>query len=83
MPDLCMCTGNCPISDYCYRYTAIANPYGQTYSCLEEICLSNEENKYSEFIPDKKVLNSNFNTIDYSLDDFLLDEIRKAMNQTN
>lgn len=78
MPDLCMCTGKCPISDYCYRYTAIANPYGQTYSCLEDICIP--EN-YSEFIPDEKVINSNTNTINYSLDDFLLEEIRKATNQ--
>lgn len=78
MPDLCMCTGKCPISDYCYRYTAIANPYGQTYSCLEDICIP--EN-YSEFIPDEKVINSNTDTINYSLDDFLLEEIRKATNQ--
>jgi hypothetical protein len=78
MPDICMCTGNCPISDYCYRYTAVANPYGQTYSCLEDICIP--EN-YGQFIPDEKVINRDTNTINYTLDDFLLDEIHKAMNR--
>ena len=49
--DICMCTGNCPISEYCYRYMAKADPYGQTYSCLEDICIPND---YEEFIPYKK-----------------------------
>lgn len=77
MPDICMCTGNCPISDYCYRYTAIPNRYWQSYSCLEEVCLSNEDNKYSEFIPDnKRIKEDEENSI---FDDILLAEIHKLM----
>jgi hypothetical protein len=79
MPDITMCTGKCPISDYCYRYTAIANPYGQTYSCLEDICVPNS---YSEFIPDEKLLDIDNVNIDYTLDDFLLAEIHKAMDKS-
>ena len=48
MSDICMCTGNCPVSDNCYRYMAIPNTYGQTYSSLESICIPND---YSELIP--------------------------------
>lgn len=55
MPDICMCTGDCPISDNCYRYTAKPNQYGQTYSCLEDVCIPND---YSEFIPDEKNINA-------------------------
>lgn len=79
MPDISKCTGNCPISDYCYRYTAVANPYGQTYSRLEEVCLSNEENKYSDFIPDEKRIKEDKENL--SFDDILLAEIHKAMNR--
>ena len=50
MPDICMCTGNCPVKENCYRYMAIPNPYGQTFSCLESICIPNG---YSELIPYK------------------------------
>jgi len=74
MADICMCTGNCPISDKCYRYTATANPYGQTYSCLEDVCIP--EN-YAEFIPDERVIKFD---IDYTLEDFLLEEIHKNMD---
>lgn len=81
MPDITMCTGNCPINEYCYRYTAIANPYGQSYSRLEEVCLSNEENKYSEFIPYKKRIKEDDENLVF--DDILLDEIHKLMNETN
>lgn len=77
MPDICMCTGNCPISDYCYRYTAIPNRYWQSYSCLEEVCLSNEENKYSEFIPDNKRIKEDEENSTF--DDILLAEIHKLM----
>ena len=80
MPDICMCTGCCPISEYCYRYTAVANPYGQTYSHLEEVCLSSEENKYSEFIPDKRKIKEGENL---SFNDILLAEIHKLMDETN
>ena len=78
MPDICKCTGNCPISDYCYRYTAIANPYGQSYSRLEEVCLTNEENKYSEFIPDEKRIKEDEDNL--SFNDILLAEIHKLMD---
>lgn len=78
MPDITMCTGNCLISDYCYRYTAVANPYGQTYSRLEEVCLSNEENKYSNFIPDEKRIKEDKENL--SFDDILLAEIHKFVD---
>lgn len=83
MPDIsmCMCTGNCPISNYCYRNTAVANPYGQTYSYLEEVCLSSEENKYSEFIPDRKRIKEDEENL--SFNDILLAEIHKLMDKTN
>ena len=77
MPDITMCTGRCPISDYCYRHTATPNPYWQSYSCLEEVCLSNEKNKYSEFIPDEKKIKEDK---DLSFDDILLAEIHKLMD---
>ena len=83
MPDisLCMCTGSCPISNYCYRNTAVANPYGQTYSRLEEVCLSNEENKYSEFIPDTKRIREDEENL--SFNDILLAEVHKLIDKTN
>lgn len=79
MPDITMCTGNCPVKENCYRYMAEADPFGQSYSMLEEVCIPNG---YSEMIPYKKSvkedkINSN---ISYTLDDFLLDEIHKTMN---
>lgn len=78
MPDFTMCTGNCPINEYCYRYTATPNPYGQTYSRLEEVCLSNENNKYSEFIPDEKKIKEDEKNLSFS--DILLAEIHKLMD---
>ena len=70
MPDICMCTGNCPVSENCYRYMAEPNKYGQTYSSLEDVCLSNN---YSELIP----YENKENKISYTLEDFIMDEIRK------
>ena len=81
MPDIAMCTGSCPISNYCYRNTAVANPYGQTYSRLEEVCLSSEENKYSEFIPDRKRIKEDEEEL--SFNDILLAEVHKLMDKTN
>ena len=81
MPDITMCTGNCPISEFCYRYTAIADPYGQSYSRLEKVCLSNEENKYSEFIPDRKRIKEDKK--DLIFDDILSAEIHKLMDETD
>ena len=80
MPDICMCTGNCPISNYCYRNTAVANPYGQTYSRLEEVCLT-DQNKYSEFIPDTKRIKEDEENL--SFHDILLAEIHKLEDKTN
>lgn len=48
MPDITLCTGNCPVSEHCYRYMLKPNTDFQTYSSLEEVCLSNN---YSELIP--------------------------------
>jgi hypothetical protein len=32
MPDITMCPGtNCPVKDKCYRFTAKANEWGQSY----------------------------------------------------
>ena len=78
MPDLCMCTGKCPVSDYCYRYMAIPNPYGQTYSCLEAECIPDN---YSLLIPYNKSIKEDEEdrSIDYTLEDFLLDEIHNTM----
>jgi len=78
MPDICMCTGNCPISEYCYRYTASPNKSWQTYSRLEEVCLSNEGQKYSAFIPDKKRIQEDEKEL--SFHDILLAEIHKLMD---
>ena len=75
MPDICMCTGNCPVSENCYRYMAEPNKYGQTYSSLEDICLPNN---YSELIPYEEK-----DVVDYTLDDFIMDEINKKKNETN
>lgn len=51
--DICMCTGNCPVSEHCLRYMGKANPYGQTYSALESECIPNG---YSELIPYEKTI---------------------------
>lgn len=80
MADICMCTGNCPIREYCYRYTAVANPYGQTFSQLEEVCFS-DQNKYNAFIPDTKRIKEDEENL--SFNDILLAEIHKLMDETN
>lgn len=51
MADICMCTGDCPVKEYCYRYMAEPNKYGQSYSKLESVCIPNG---YSELIFYKK-----------------------------
>lgn len=79
MADICMCTGNCPIREKCYRYMATPNPYGQSYSYLEDICIPDN---YSEFIPFRNGIaaeEAEIN-IDYTLADFLLEEIHKTMD---
>lgn len=79
MPDITMCTGNCPVKENCYRYMAVPNRYGQSYSCLEAICIPNG---YSELIPYEKNIKEEENKkiINYTLDDFLLAEIHKTMD---
>ena len=79
MPDITMCTGNCPVNEYCYRYMAEADPYWQSYSMLEEVCIPYG---YSEIIPYKKRIkeDEDSNSIDYTLDDFLLAEIHKIID---
>ena len=72
MPDITMCTGNCPVKENCYRYMAEPNKYGQTYSSLEDICLVNG---YSELIPYEN--KEDENVISYTLDNFIIDEMFK------
>ena len=81
MPDITMCTGNCPVKENCYRYMATPNPYGQTYSMLEEICLPDG---YSELIPYRNNIKKEEKEkeIDYNFADILLAEIHK-LDETN
>ena len=74
--DICMCTGNCAISNKCLRYIKKPNRNGQTYTNLEEVCISDN---YSEFIPYEEYFykEEKENKISYTLDDFIMDEIRK------
>lgn len=79
MPDITMCTGNCPVKENCYRYMAKPNPYGQSFSMLEEVCIPEG---YSELIPYRNniIKEEKSKEIDYTLDDFLLEEIHKTMD---
>ena len=75
MADLTMCTGNCPISEYCYRYMATPNPYGQSFSNLEDVCIPNG---YAELIPYRNsIKQDDEKIINYTLEDFILDKINK------
>ena len=76
MPDIAMCTGNCPVKENCYRYMAEPNKYGQTYSSLENVCLPNN---YSELIP----YETKEKEISYTLEDFIMNEINKKKSKTN
>lgn len=82
MPDICMCTGKCPVNEYCLRYMGTPNTYTQTYSCLESECIPND---YGLYIPYNKSINEDEikSNINYTLDDFLLEEIHKALDKTN
>lgn len=73
MADITMCTGNCPIKEYCYRYMATPNDYYQTYSSLEDICLPNN---YSELIPYEE----KERRINYTLNDFIMDGMKFIKN---
>jgi hypothetical protein len=80
MADICMCTGNCPVSEYCYRYMATPNPYGQTYSNLEDVCIPNG---YSELIPYRNSIKQDDEKTIYTLEEFVLDRINKKNNATD
>ena len=78
MSDITMCTGNCPIKEYCYRYMATPNPYGQSFSNLEDVCIPND---YAELIPYRNKIKQDDEKIEgYSLEDFILNEINKNEN---
>lgn len=75
---ICMCTGNCPIKEYCYRYMKEPNQYGQTFSSLESVCIPDD---YSEFIPYERNIKKEERKISYTLEDFILDKIRKKQGR--
>ena len=77
--DLCMCTGNCPISEYCLRYMGKSDPYNQTYSHLEDICIPNN---YAELIPYEENKQKE-NKISYTLEEYLLNKMNKQNSETN
>ena len=75
MADICMCTGDCPISEYCYRYMAEPNLYYQTYSTLEDVCIPNN---YSEFIPyEKNIGKENIKKNRYTLEEYIFEQMKK------
>ena len=75
--DITMCTGNCPISEYCYRYMAEPNPYGQSYSNLEDVCLPNG---YSEFILYEGI-NKKYKNKSYTLAEFIYEQMKKQKSK--
>ena len=55
MPDISKCNGEkCPKREYCYRYRATPNKYGQSYSMFEEQCLKNSSYDNFWYIGDRK-----------------------------
>lgn len=82
MPDITMCTGYCPVKENCYRYMATQNQRWQTYSALEEVCLSN--GSYSELIPYRNNIKKEEKEreVDYSFANILLAEIHR-LEETN
>lgn len=54
MPDISMCKGvNCPLAFNCYRFTAKANPYGQSF--FAEVPWNEEESKCEYYLPNEKI----------------------------
>jgi hypothetical protein len=52
MPDMSMCEGtDCPLKETCYRYTAMANEFRQTY--LFDIPFDKEKGKCDFYWPSK------------------------------
>lgn len=59
MPDITMCYGNsCPKKEECYRHTATANPWRQSYFVIEPL---EEDNSCDYFTPDALVENERSN----------------------
>ncbi len=55
-PDISMCANDkCTLKEECYRYTAISNPYRQSYGSFEQ----DEEGKCNYFYDNKKNKNLN------------------------
>ena len=75
-----MCTGHCPISEYCYRYMAKQNPYGQSYSNLENVCLPNG---YSEFMLYENNIQKEYKNKSYTLSEFIYEQMQKQKNERN
>ena len=52
MPDISMCEGvNCPLAFNCYRFTAKANPYRQTF--MVETPWDEEKKECEYYLPEK------------------------------
>ena len=60
---------------------ATPNPYGQSFSNLEDICIPNG---YAELIPYKKnIKKDDEKIVSYTLEEFILNEIHKNNYKTN
>ena len=54
MPDISMCKGvNCPLTFNCYRFTAKANPYRQTF--MVETPWDEEKKECEYYLPNEKI----------------------------
>jgi hypothetical protein len=61
MPDMSMCQGtDCPLKETCYRYTAIANEFRQTY--LFDVPYDKEKEKCDFYWPTKIMENGKDNS---------------------
>lgn len=77
MSDVCLCTGNCPVNEYCYRYTLKDDNNENTYSMLEEVCIPNG---YSEMVLDENRIKKEdkaeeLKKMNYVLESLLLEEL--------
>jgi hypothetical protein len=54
MPDISKCKGgNCPLAFNCYRFTAKANPYRQSY--FAEVPWDEEKKECNYYLPNEKI----------------------------
>ena len=54
MPDISMCKGvNCPLAFNCYRFTAKADPYRQSY--MTETPWDEEKKECEYYLPNEKI----------------------------